>query len=253
MLKEYLPSHYLIDPQPGDLPGVIKNSAIKILQTFAPFIALAFFLTTLTSAWHARKKKKMLNKQTSLQSIAELNPREFEHLVGEAYRRKGFKVIENEGEGADGGVDLLLKRKGKTYIVQCKHYKSKNVGVPIIREMYGLLMGSSYAEAIVIVTSGNFSKEAIAFAKGKPMELVPGNDLLGLIKEGQKNSSINLDKKTSKEEIKQRRQEAKSQGEKLCPQCKKGHIIKRKTKKGKFKGKTFLGCTEFPRCKYVKY
>jgi DNA topoisomerase-1 len=33
----------------------------------------------------------------------------------------------------------------------------------------------------------------------------------------------------------------------LCPQCKKGELIKRKSKKGK----VFWGCSNFPKCDFV--
>ncbi|MGM0495303.1 MAG: type I DNA topoisomerase [Bacillota bacterium] len=36
-----------------------------------------------------------------------------------------------------------------------------------------------------------------------------------------------------------------------CPKCKKGTLVLRTAKKGKNKGNQFLGCSNFPKCKYI--
>ncbi|MFW5888820.1 MAG: type I DNA topoisomerase [Bacillota bacterium] len=36
-----------------------------------------------------------------------------------------------------------------------------------------------------------------------------------------------------------------------CPKCKKGTLVLRTAKKGKNKGNKFLGCSNFPKCKYI--
>jgi len=36
-----------------------------------------------------------------------------------------------------------------------------------------------------------------------------------------------------------------------CPECKKGTLILRTAKSGKNKGNQFLGCSRFPKCKYI--
>lgn len=37
----------------------------------------------------------------------------------------------------------------------------------------------------------------------------------------------------------------------LCPQCKKGHMVKRIASKGKNKGNIFYGCSNYPKCKTI--
>jgi ssDNA-binding Zn-finger/Zn-ribbon topoisomerase 1 len=37
----------------------------------------------------------------------------------------------------------------------------------------------------------------------------------------------------------------------ICPECGKGHLIPRTAARGKKKGATFYGCTNFPRCKTI--
>lgn len=64
-----------------------------------------------------------------LERIAALGWRNFERLVGEAYRRHGYSVEETGLGGADGGRVL----------VQCKQWRRRRVPVNVVREMYGLL------------------------------------------------------------------------------------------------------------------
>ena len=119
--------------------------------------------------------------QTSLASIRELPWKRFEDLLGEAFRRQGFKVEETLGGGADGGIDLLLGRDGNVTVVQCKRRNGAPVGVREVRELYGVLHHRG-ASAAKLVATTSFTPDAVAFAKGKPIELVDSNALLHLIR-----------------------------------------------------------------------
>jgi ssDNA-binding Zn-finger/Zn-ribbon topoisomerase 1 len=48
------------------------------------------------------------------------------------------------------------------------------------------------------------------------------------------------------------RKEQKKTG-KCCPECGKGELVERLTKNGKNQGKTFLGCNQYPECKFTEY
>jgi restriction system protein len=91
------------------------------------------------SYFESRRKRKLLDSQEDLESIRSLSWREFEELVGEAYRRRGYTVKENAGAGPDGGIDLVLNKNGNTFLVQCKQWRSCKIGVKVVREMYGLM------------------------------------------------------------------------------------------------------------------
>jgi restriction endonuclease Mrr len=102
----------------------------------------------------------------TLDSINKLSWREFERLVAAAYAQKGYAAKELGGSSPDGGKDVRLAGNGETVLVQCKHWKSRQVGVPVIREAYGVLMHEK-VDRSVVVTAGTFTSEAIAFAQGK--------------------------------------------------------------------------------------
>ncbi len=78
-------------------------------------------------------------------------------MVGEAYRRQGYAVEESLAGGADGGIDLILRKNGQTTLVQCKRWKTQSVGAPVIREMFGLL--AHHGAARVIVDGGEMHIE----------------------------------------------------------------------------------------------
>ena len=99
--------------------------------------------------------------------------------MAEAYRRQGYDVDFSLGKGADGGVDLVLRKAERILLVQCKQWKVFSVGAPVIREMFGL-MTAEHADEAIVVTSGKFTAEAESFAQGKPIQLVDGPRLLQL-------------------------------------------------------------------------
>jgi len=131
----------------------------------------------------------MLDSQTGLDSIRSLSWQEFEELVGEAYRRKGYFVLDNPGKGPDGGVDLRLRKGGKKTYVQCKHWKAQEVNVKTVGELYGV-MHAGNADQGIVVTCGAYTWDTVDFAKGKPIELVNGRKLMALIGEVQKEPKI---------------------------------------------------------------
>ncbi len=146
----------------------------------ATAVAALFLLWALASWRHGRRKRRRLDTRTGVASIRSLSWREFEELVAEAFRREGYRVEENVKAGADGGVDIRLRRGGKLFLVQCKSWNRNRVGVGVVREMCGVMMDEG-AAGVVIVCSGGFTRDAWGFAKGKPVRLVGGRALMEMI------------------------------------------------------------------------
>lgn len=204
--------------------GVSKIAHLILL----PFIAVAVF-----SFFIQLRKGKILKNQTGLDSIKNLSWRQFEKLVGEVFRRQGYLVLGNPSVGDDGGIDLRLRKNGQITFVQCKHWKSKSVGVRVVRELYGV-MTAAKANHGILATFGHFTQEAKSFAKGKPIRLITGNQLVKLISKAQKSV-------TSPAPVKPRMK---------CPKC-GSEMVLRTAIKGKYAGQKFWGCTGFPGCKSI--
>lgn len=210
----------------------------KGLAQLAPLAFFLFLLPAPFSLIQSQRKRKQLDTQQDINSIRDLSWQRFEELVGEAYRRQGFWVKENDGAGPDGGIDLVISRGGKRYLVQCKQYRVQKVGVKVVREMYGLV-AAEHAAGGIVITSGTFTRDAGRFADGKVLELVDGAQLALLV--GSVQSKIGTT--TGKTGIMSR---ASS-----CPVC-DGKMVLRTARKGKNQGKQFYGCSGFPKCRYTK-
>jgi len=142
-------------------------------QYLVPFILLA---AAAASALGRRKRQGLIAKAGNDATGAALRTmswRDFELLVGEAFRLRGYAVTELGGNGADGGVDLKLTRGGETFLVQCKRWKAYQVSVEVVRELYGVMAAQGAAGGFV-VTSGTFTEPARNFAQGRNIELIDG-------------------------------------------------------------------------------
>ena len=164
------------------------NDTFRLLTpaavNLAPVVALGFGVIACVSFFLGKKRASLVDSQTSLESLRAVSWKDFELLVVEAYRRQGYQVDYNLGKGADGGVDLVLRKAGRTSFVQCKQWRAFSVGAPVIREQFGIMI-SEKADESIVVTSGKFTSEAVRFAQGKPIQLVDGPRLLELVKQGQ--------------------------------------------------------------------
>ena len=176
------------------LPALVEDNQILVMlvaagEHVAIWFSLLFLIPAASSIFRRRRRKQLVEHQSSIQTLRETSWSDFEVLVGEVFRRKGFTVQENMSAGADGGIDLLLLKDGERHIVQCKQWRKSKVGVPIVREMFGVLKASS-AKTVYVVISGHFTKEAISFAAELPITLIDGDELLALTAEVQSDENI---------------------------------------------------------------
>jgi restriction system protein len=207
----------------------------------APLVALFFVVMAGLSFWLGKRRRALVDQQTSLESLRAVSWKDFEFLVAEAYRRQGYAVDFSLGKGADGGVDLILRKAGRASLVQCKQWKAFSVDAPVIREMFGIMTAERADEAI-IVTSGKFTSEAESFAQGKPIRLVDGPDLLKLVRQVQDRShQSNTPSPTT----------AAPDRNPFCPVCGKVMIL-RTAWRGQNVGNKFWGCSDYPECKGVR-
>jgi restriction system protein len=153
-------------------------------QIFSAGILLLFGTLVLYRTWRLMSRSssvRYLKRFKRLKQLKRLEWHVFEHLCRLLFEEEGWKVRENEQKGADGGVDLWMKKRGVQAIVQCKRYEDARVTIKVIREMYGLMYEYDVDEAFVVTTS-EFTKECYRFAEGKKITLLNGEGLLSRIK-----------------------------------------------------------------------
>jgi HJR/Mrr/RecB family endonuclease len=109
-----------------------------------------------------------------------LSWRDFERLIGDAFRGRGFTVTGFGGGGPDRGVDLGLMKNGERFLVQCKNWRTPEVGVMAVREL-DRVVAALGANGGYVVTAGRFTREARAFAEICEISLIDGPSLEALI------------------------------------------------------------------------
>lgn len=192
----YLGLKFLVPSILQGSTSILNQGLAKAAPSFAPLVSLGFVFTAVMSVivgvikkkkeeQISGRKRELFERQKSLPDISALKWREFEEFIGEAYRRQGYQVEQRGGNEPDGGIDLILRKKGEMVLVQCKHWEAEQVGVKIVRELYGVVAAEGATKGI-IVTTGYFTRDAEIFAHGKPLLLIRGNELSRLIEEGQK-------------------------------------------------------------------
>lgn len=221
-------------------PVLVSDNQILFMLTeagknIAPFFGILFLIPAISSIFLRNKRSKLITQQKTIESLKSITWHDFEILVGEAFRRKGYTVVENMVGGADGGIDLLLKKDNATHIVQCKQWRKSKIGVAVVREMFGVLKASS-ADSVFVVGSGYFTKEAIAFAADLPITLIDGKELLSIIDAVRDSKNVSPVAPTT--------------AVKQCPKC-NSNLVKRVAQKGAYAGNEFIGCSSFPRCRYT--
>lgn len=164
---------------------LLRLSLWHPLLVFGEYGAPGVLLVMAVIVFYIKDSPRRLFDSTVISSsrapLLDMNWGEFEVLVGEYFRRRGYMVCRSGGHGADGGVDLCLTRNGKSYVVQCKQWRTNKVAVEIVRELYGIMAANRSAGGFV-VTSGDFTKAALEFVHGKSIYLISGDQLLSLMK-----------------------------------------------------------------------
>ena len=201
------------------------------------------WLGALLSFIGSAKRRHLLETQTGLDSLRAMSWREFEMLVGEAFRRQGYAIQETGLGGADGGIDLILRMDGKTTLVQCKQWKTQRVDVKVVREMFGLLAHHG-AAAVKIVAVGDYTADALRFAQWKPIELIHGEALLAMVRGVQTSAALKqaMPRATS---FVAATAEPAHPAKPVCLKCGTEMVLlsNRQTKD------RFWGCVNYPKCR----
>jgi restriction system protein len=117
-------------------------------------------------------------------NLMELTPTEFEGLITNLFAAMGLDTRQTR-PSRDGGVDCVAFDSrpifGGKVVIQAKRYKN-TVGVSAVRDLFGTVQNEGASKGILVTTSG-YGKAAFDFAKGKPLELLDGGNLLHLLAE----------------------------------------------------------------------
>lgn len=130
-------------------------------------------------------------------NLAAIDWMDFENLIREVFSEE---FSENGSEvkitqaSRDGGVDAIAfdadPIRGGKIVIQAKRYTNV-VGVSAVRDLYGTLINEGAMKGILVTTS-YYGNDAYDFAKDKPIQLIDGAGLLGLMEKHGHKARIDL-------------------------------------------------------------
>ncbi len=130
-------------------------------------------------------------------NLAAMDWEDFEQLIRELFEKE-FSA--NGGEvkitraSRDGGVDAVVfdpdPIRGGKIVVQAKRY-THTVGVSAVRDLYGTIHNEG-ANKGILVTTADYGSDSYEFAKGKPITLLSGSELLYLLEKHGHKARIDL-------------------------------------------------------------
>ncbi len=224
-----------------NIEGILKEASIGLLKFWQFWVFLIGIIAikimieiilpreskNLRNRLKFNKGEKWRKNQDKITWLRGLTPKEFEEYIADLFNRLGYKT-HSVGGPNDGGIDVIAEKDGRKHYIQCKKYfKNREVRVGEVRDFYGSLADKLANNKGYFITTSKFTLPAEEFAGDKPIELVDGNKLLEYIK---------LANPKGEEEIKAD----------ICPKC--GGSLKKRS--GKFED--FMGCSNYPKCKYTK-
>jgi restriction system protein len=118
-------------------------------------------------------------------NLSAMNSGDFEHLIRELFEKhlsKSMGAVKVTQASRDGGVDAVAfdpdPSRGGKIVIQAKRY-TNTVGIAAVKDLYGTLLIEGASRGILVTTS-DYGPDAYDFAKGKPITLLNGANLLHL-------------------------------------------------------------------------
>lgn len=170
-----------IDPRAcfRSLKGV-GSSQLHGITPVAPIVAIDLEDKRFTQAY------EVVDSLDSGDNLASMDWEDFEHLIRELFEKhfsEGGAEVRVTRASRDGGVDTVVfdpdPIRGGKIVIQAKRY-TNTVGVSAVRDLYGTVVNEGATKGILVTTS-NYGPDAYAFAKGKPLTLLDGGNLLHLL------------------------------------------------------------------------
>ena len=119
-------------------------------------------------------------------NLAAMDWEDFEHLIRELFEQEFVQAggeVKVTQASRDGGVDAIAfdpdPIRGGKIVIQAKRY-TNTVGVAAVRDLYGTVVNEGATKGILVTTS-DYGPDAYQFAKGKPISLLNGGNLLHLL------------------------------------------------------------------------
>jgi hypothetical protein len=182
------------------------------------------------------RPSKPLSTSGLIEQLRSIDWFQFEKLLGHIYQKQGYSVTRRGGANPDGGIDLIIQKDGQCAAVQCKQWKTWNVGIKTVREFLGALMDAGIQKGKFITLRG-YTGEAKQLAEKYDIEIVNEVGLAQMIE--------STDARFDPEVLKLLHDTGK-----FCPKCEREMGV-RVAGKGPNQGGKFWGCSGYPKCHFT--
>lgn len=141
--------------------------------------------------------KEVLGQLSTQTNLASMDWQDFENLIAELFQKEFSEEgteIKLTQSSRDKGVDAVVFNpdpiRGGKYVIQAKRY-TNTVDVSAVRDLVAVVAHEGASRGILVTTS-TFGADAYAFVQGKPITLLDGAKLLGLLEKHGYKFRINL-------------------------------------------------------------
>jgi|GEM_PF-5856561 len=122
----------------------------------------------------------------AIHRLQDLDPYEFEHLVGELWEIQGYETIVKQ-EKSDRGIDVIASKDAtngrKKLLIQAKRYSGSNrVGSKEVRRYATLYQQDQDVDSVAIVTTNGFTEPGERLADDLEVETYDEHDIIDIIK-----------------------------------------------------------------------
>ena len=110
--------------------------------------------------------------KADVQLLSELNSRQFEEIVAEVLKSKGYEVDLTK-KTRDGGKDIIAIHTDSLgiqnkYFIECKCHSEKNkICVDVVRKLYGVKNSKDGPNKAIVVTTSTFTSDARKFVENE--------------------------------------------------------------------------------------
>lgn len=171
----------------------VGSSKLHSLAAIAPILKMRRDDGRFVSA------REMTNTLDESSNLASMDWEDFEHLIREVFEQEFSSAggeVKVTRTSRDGGVDAVAfdpdPIRGGKIVIQAKRY-TNTVSVAAVRDLYGTIMNEGANKGIWVTTS-DYGPDAYEFAKGKPIVLMNGANLLHMLSKHGHSAKIDIEK-----------------------------------------------------------
>ena len=169
----------------------IGSSKLHSLTPIAPILQISREDKRFVSSY------QVVDELGDTYNLAAMDWEDFEHLIRELFEKEFSQSggeVKVTRSSRDAGVDAVAfdpdPIRGGKIVIQAKRY-TNTVGVSAVRDLFGTVMNEGATKGILVSTA-DYGPDAYEFAKGKPLTLLNGSNLLHLLEKHGHKAKIDL-------------------------------------------------------------